>query len=61
MIAVKRHSHTRVGEEIGQHLGLLCTGIQVLAKGCDHLEAIKTIFKLGPQNYTVCAHHFGVI
>lgn len=61
MTAVKRHSHTHVGEEIGQHLRLLCTGIQVLEKGCHHLKAVKTILKLGPQNHTVCAHHFGVI
>jgi len=44
MIAVERYSHKQVGEEIGQHLDLLCTGIQqVVAKGCDQPEAIKAI------------------
>lgn len=52
MIAVKRHSHKQVGEEIGQHLDLLCTGTQrVVVKGCDQLEAIKAILKLEAPNH----------
>lgn len=52
MIAVKRHSHKQLGEEIGQHLDLLCIGMQqVVAKGCDQLEVIKTILKLEPPNH----------
>lgn len=52
MIAVKTHSHRQVGEEIGKHLDLWYTGIrQVVAKGCDQLEAIKAILKLEPPNH----------